>query len=278
AIGLSGVHESAHVSQPALAADQAALSVTPQSAASANAARADVDHREALSPVRRYSANLIAFLAAITCTFGNLAAYGQTNIKRLLAYSTIAHAGYLMMPVAAAIWLLDAGKDALAADALAALVFYVAVYFFMNLGAFAIVAFLRNRLRSEEIADYAGLVRHAPGLVLCFAVLLFSLVGLPPMAGFVAKFLIFVSLANAEMWTLLVIAGLNTALSLFYYLRVVKVMTIDPEPETRTPAVFPGLSWDTMFVVALTLPVLYFGIMFSGLSDLAHEAVKHLIT
>ena len=112
----------------------------------------------ALDRIRDYIAGVIAFLAAITCTFGNLAAYAQTNIKRLLAYSTIAHAGYMMMPAAAAVALV--GRDsAMAEQSVAALAFYVGVYLFMNLGAFAIVAFLRNAMRSEEIADYAGLIR-----------------------------------------------------------------------------------------------------------------------
>src|SRR4030095_8761778 len=119
-----------------------------------------------------------------TCTFGNLAAYGQTNIKRLLAYSTIAHAGYMMMPVAAVVAM--AGIDnAGAARGIARLAIYIAVYLFMNLGAFAVVAFLRNAMRSEEIADYAGLVRRCPLTVVCFSIILFCLVGLPPLSGFI---------------------------------------------------------------------------------------------
>ena len=111
--------------------------------------------KTALSPVRSFIACLIALIAAVTCTFGNLAAYGQTNIKRLLAYSTIAHAGYMMMPVAAAVVL--AGTNPRPRKRrIAAVPFYIGLYLFMNLGAFAIVAFLRNALRSEEIADYAG--------------------------------------------------------------------------------------------------------------------------
>src|SRR5690606_22955784 len=110
---------------------------------------------------------VVAFVAVITCTFGNLAAYGQTNIKRLLAYSTIAQAGYMMMPVASAMVL--AGTNAPAArDAISAVAFYAGAYVFMNLGAFAIVAFLRNMLHSEEIADYAGLLHRAPITVICF--------------------------------------------------------------------------------------------------------------
>ena len=189
-------------------------------------------------------------MAIITCTFGNLAAYGQTNIKRLLAYSTIAQAGYMIMPVPAAMVL--AGSDPQAASgAMASMAFYVGVYLFMNLGAFAVVAFLRNAIRSEEIADYAGLIRRSPIVVVCFSVILFSLIGLPPLAGFAGKLLIFSYLVQAKLWTVLVIGGLNTAISLFYYLRVVKVMTMDPEPENRLPVSFsfiPGT-----FVVAVTL-------------------------
>ncbi len=214
-------------------------------------------------------------MAVITCTFGNLAAYGQTNIKRLLAYSTIAHAGYMMMAVAAAVAL--AGKDPLGSeDALSALVLYISVYFFMNLCAFAIVAFLRNELHSEEIADYAGLIRRAPIVVVCFAIVLFSLVGLPPLGGFVAKARVFYALVEANLMTVLVIGGLNTALSLFYYLRVIKVMTMEPEPEQRLPISIPLLAGT--FVVALTIPVVVLGVSWEGLNLWAKQAVIHLIS
>src|SRR4029077_12636359 len=100
-------------------------------------------------------------VAIVTCTFGNLAAYGQRNIKRMLAYSTIAHAGFMMMPVAAAVAL--SGHDVAGArTAVSAVLFYATIYLFMNLGAFAIVAFLRNAMRSEEIKDYAGLIGRSP--------------------------------------------------------------------------------------------------------------------
>ena len=135
-------------------------------------------------------------MAAATCTLGNLAAYGQTNMKRLLAYSTIAHAGYLLMGVAAAAALAGVAP-AQAHDAVAALTLYLGTYLFMNLAAFAIVAVLRNQLRSEEIASYAGLVQTHPGIVVATVIVLVSLIGLPPLAGFVAKFLVFSSLVEA---------------------------------------------------------------------------------
>ncbi|HVX13950.1 MAG TPA: NADH-quinone oxidoreductase subunit N [Pirellulales bacterium] len=225
--------------------------------------------------VRRYVVGLIALLAALTCTFGNLAAYNQSNIKRLLAYSTIAHAGYMMMPVAAAIQL-SGENPAEAGDAIAALAFYVSTYLFTNLAAFAIVAFLRNTLRSEQIADYAGLIRRSPFLVICFATILISLIGLPPLAGFAAKFLVFGYLVNARLYVLLVIGGLNTALSLFYYLRVVKVMTIDPEPEDRLPANLSLVSPAGVYLALLTIPVVVLGIWFDGLNNWTRAATQSL--
>jgi NADH-quinone oxidoreductase subunit N len=227
----------------------------------------------ALAPAREYLWRVLAFVAAITCTFGNLAAYGQTNIKRLLAYSTIAQAGYMMMPVPAAMLLAGSDPEG-AAAAMSALVFYAGVYLFMNLGAFAVVAFLRNVLRSEDIADYAGLIRRAPITAICFSVILISLIGIPPLAGFFGKYQIFLALVSAKLWTLLVIAGLNTVVSLYYYLRVVKIMTIDPEPESRRPfamAFIPGT-----YVVLVSLPVIIFGVWPESLNALARVATGQL--
>jgi NADH-quinone oxidoreductase subunit N len=229
------------------------------------------DGNKALAPVRRFIAQLLAFVAVITCTFGNLAAYGQRNIKRLLAYSTIAHAGYMIMPVAAAVTLLDRSPAA-AQEALGALTLYIGVYLFMNLGAFAVVAFLRNAIRSELIEDYAGLIRRMPVLVICFSLILVSLIGLPPLAGFIGKLLIFAALTDAQMWTVLVIAGLNTAISLFYYLRVIKVMTMDPEPDSRLPVHMSFVP--STFVVLLTIPLVLLGLWWNDLyvwmRDVAH--------
>ena len=231
-----------------------------------------------LANVRHFVVYLVGAMAAVTCTLGNLAAYGQTNMKRLLAYSTIAHAGYLLMGVAAAVAMLGADPDG-CRRAVTALAFYLATYLFMNLGAFAIVAVLRNRLRSEEIASYAGLVRTNPGLVVAAAAVLVSLIGLPPLAGFVSKFLVFSSLvqairAGAEsplMLVLLVVGGLNTVISLFYYLRVLKVMTFDP-PAERGGEPFPLVSLSGAVVTALAVPVLVLGLFWSGLYDAALRA------
>lgn len=218
-----------------------------------------------LGGVRTFVGLLICIIAAVTCTFGNLTAYGQTNIKRMLAYSTIAHAGYMMMavPAALAAGAVDAGAGR---DAIAALGLYIATYVIMNLAAFAVVAFFRNSFGSEEISDYAGLVKRSPLIVILFSLTLFSLVGLPPLAGFLGKFAIFASLAQSFRLTgqthlmfLLVVGAINTAISLFYYLRVVKVMTIDPESDS-VPAkpmnVVSNLGAIYLFVLAIPIATL----------------------
>lgn len=197
---------------------------------------------------------LLMLLSAVTCTFGNLAAYGQTNMKRLLAYSTIAHAGYLMMPVAAAVSVIGTRPE-LAREAVAAMAFYATVYLFMNTAAFAATAFLRNAVGSEEIDDFAGLVRRSPGLAMCMIVVLFSLIGMPPLAGFSAKFTVFASLYRTEMLGLLLIGVLNTVLSLFYYLRVLKVMIFAPEGPRMQEARIPLLSAAGLYCLALTAPL-----------------------
>lgn len=244
--------------------------------ASGNSATAKVD--SPLAPVRSFIVYLLAIVSAVTCTFGNLAAYGQTNIKRMLAYSTIAHAGYMMMAVAAAVQL--TGTDAMSArKAVAALVFYLAVYVFMNLGAFAIVAFLRGAIGSEEITDYTGLIRSCPVVSVALIVILVSLIGIPPMAGFIGKFAIFAALVDAGgpiMMSLLVIAGFNTVISLIYYLRVAKIVSIDPEPETRGPVTFGILP--TAYVLVVAIPVLYYGIQPVRILEIARQATQQLFT
>ncbi len=241
----------------------------------------------ALEPIRSFTAKLIAFFSIITCTFGNLAAYGQNNLKRLLAYSTIAHAGYMMMPVAAAVAM--AGIDAAGAErAIAALAIYMAVYLFMNLAAFAVVALLRNAMRSEDVTDYAGLIRRSPLTVVCFAATLFSLIGLPPLSGFVGKFAIFAALVDGYqkveaaglpgfyLLLLLIVGGLNTAISLFYYLRVVKIMTIDDEPRDRPPLAYSDVSLGGAFLWVITLPTALLIISWDWLSQISLAAASQL--
>jgi NADH-quinone oxidoreductase subunit N len=183
----------------------------------------------------------------------------------------------MIMTIAAAVQLVGTNPDS-ARDAVAALVFYLTVYVFMNLGAFAIVAFLRGAIGSEEIADYAGLIRSAPVVSVALVTILVSLIGIPPLAGFVGKFAVFAALVNAGgplMIALLVIAAVNTVISLIYYLRVAKVVSMDPEPENRGPVTLGLLP--TAYVLIVALPVLIYGIRPARIFEVAQQAAQQLL-
>ncbi|MFH0980349.1 MAG: NADH-quinone oxidoreductase subunit N [Planctomycetota bacterium] len=180
---------------------------------------------------------VIGVLAMITCTVGNLSAYMQTSVKRLLAYSSIAHAGYMMM---AATVFIAAGAEK-TNDALSAVLFYVLVYLFMNLGAFGVTAMIIWSTGSDSIDAFTGLVRRSVWLAVPMLFCLISLVGLPPFGGFVAKYWLLYALAQQGQplhWILVIVAVLNTLLSLFFYLRIVKQMMLrdDDRPAVRAPA------------------------------------------
>jgi NADH-quinone oxidoreductase subunit N len=230
----------------------------------------------------------IGVVAAVTATFGNLAAYSQTNMKRLLAYSTIAHAGYMLMAVAALV-VLRAGAEENTAEyalrsarAVEGLLYYLAAYLFMNLGAFAITALIRNEIFSEEIDDYRGLGFQAPVLAVGLGLCLFSLVGLPPLGGFVGKLFVFASLYDAGkvhpmMWVILAIGGLNTVFSLFYYLRVLKTMYLMERPAGARVVRVPTWSTAGVFVLLVTVPLIWpLGIHVQLISRVARSAALAL--
>ena len=244
-----------------------------------------------LSPVFLYLGLAIGVVAAVTVTFGNLAAYSQSNIKRMLAYSTIAHAGYMLMAVSAMMVSLNAVEKIsdpnlrwnLAISAVEGLLFYLWVYMFMNLGAFAVVALIRNELFSEEIEDFGGLWTQSPALAVSMACCLFSLVGLPPFGGFVGKFMIFSSLWQTgsihwAMYGILIVAGMNTAISLFYYVRVLRVMFIKSAVEGGRRVTLKAFSGGGMFALGLAVLVLATGIFPDALSRTAHSVATVLFT
>jgi NADH-quinone oxidoreductase subunit N len=275
----------AKVSVTAEAGQQFVAKVDPPAAATTTKPTlSNEDRIKNLAPIRQFIVWVLAVMAMLTATFGNLAAYGQTNIKRMLAYSTIAHAGYMIMAVAAGLALAGTDNEK-AQKALAAVPFYLSTYLFMNLTAFGAVAYLRNTLRSEEFSAYSGLIRTNPGITICLSIALVSLIGLPPLAGFVGKLYIFAGLTEAMftapgyrglMLTMLVVAGVNTAISLYYYLRVVKIMTIDPLPADRPQPEFQLLSVQGIFLVAMTVPVVLLGIWFNQLTNLTIQVSRSL--
>ncbi len=262
--------------------DQPIASVEPSEQLDEGVARKAAKDAQ-LAPVRNFIGLLVAFFAIITTTFGNLAAYGQTNIKRMLAYSTIAHAGYMIMAICPLMALLGVDSSG-AENAASALLQYIVVYVFMNLGAFAIIAFLRNYIGSEEISDYSGMIKTRPVLVICLALIFFSLVGLPPLAGFLGKFAIFASITEAYTSTtqnyllvILVVAGINTAISLFYYLAVIKTMIMG-EPSTAKPVGNLEVGKvETAYVIAITAPTVLLIVCWESVAHVAQQAVVWFI-
>jgi len=192
-------------------------------------------------------------LAAITMTVGNLIALRQTNIVRLLAYSSVAQAGFMLVPVAVA-------GDAGAESALSSVVVYLLIYAAMNLGAFAVVMAVARKTRSGEISSYGGLFEYAPGLTVVMSIFLFSLAGIPPLAGWFAKFVVFKAVLDAgtaSAVTLGVIAAVNSVIALFYYASVARQMWMSPVPDDdRSPITVPApLTAALALTAAVTLVV-----------------------
>ena len=176
---------------------------------------------------------ILAVLAVLTMTIGNLAALGQTNVKRMLAYSSIAHAGYML----AGLSVLDN------TDGPAAVLFYLIGYLFMNLGAFSVLVALENTFGSCEMKDLRGAVRREPVLVVTLCIFLFSLTGLPPLGGFMGKWFIMLKLAESGHYGMIFWIGMNSVVSLFYYMTIAKTVAIDLPAETaasaeKTPAAY----------------------------------------
>jgi NADH-quinone oxidoreductase subunit N len=187
-------------------------------------------------------------LAAVSMTFGNLVALRQTNILRMLGYSSIAQGGFILAPFGAAISAGIVGAEL--EEAFFATVTYLLIYAFMNLGAFAVVIAVAKRIGSVEIRDWGGLFQYAPGLAGLTLVFFFSLAGVPPFAGWFAKFVMFRSLiAVGDGWTtaLAVIAVVNSVIAFVYYAKVVKAAWFDAVPENvlsgqaKTATVVPSL-------------------------------------
>ncbi|MGE5753304.1 MAG: NADH-quinone oxidoreductase subunit N [Deltaproteobacteria bacterium] len=205
---------------------------------------------------------LFAVLSAATMTVGNLVAVSQKNVKRLLAYSSIAHAGYMLM-----------GFVLLTPAGIQAILFYLVVYLFMNLGAFYVVILVANGTRSENISDYAGLGSRAPFAAVSLAIFLFALTGIPPFSGFIGKVYLFAEVINRGVYWLAVVAALNSVVSLYYYARIVKVMFLEDPVEKAELAVpvFPRA-----LLCLLAVPTLLLGIYWEPVIRVAANSVKLL--
>jgi NADH-quinone oxidoreductase subunit N len=165
-----------------------------------------------------------AILAILTMTIGNVVALQQTNIVRLLAYSSIAQAGYMLLPFA----VVEGGSPAVLRTAFAASLTYILIYSFMNIGAFAVVIAVSRKQPSNLISDYEGLAQREPGLAAAMALFLISLAGIPPLAGFWAKFFVFSAAINGNAAWLAAIMVVNSVVGLYYYLSVASKMYLRP--------------------------------------------------
>jgi NADH-quinone oxidoreductase subunit N len=196
-------------------------------------------------------------------TLGNFSALWQNNIKRMLAFSSIAHAGYMLL-----------GLVVFSNQGLIAILVYFFFYMFMNLGAFLVVMLIANKSGSENIEDYNGLGYTSPFLAASLTIFLVALTGLPPTAGFIGKLYIFIALVDAQMIAVAIIALLNTVISLYYYVRIMKHMYLSKAESNQLTIVPDKLTY--VLVLALLVPVLVFGLYFIPVIDLAKNCITIL--
>jgi NADH-quinone oxidoreductase subunit N len=212
---------------------------------------------------------VLAVLAALTMTVGNLAALRQTNLKRLLAYSSIAHAGYILVGLAA-------GSE----PGLSGVLFYLFAYAFMNVAAFAVIIavgrFDGSGEGGETLADFAGLAARKPGLAAVMVVFLLSLAGIPPLVGFLGKLYVFSAAVQADLVWLAIFGVINSVISAYYYLRVVVSMYMG-EGEPAEPAKDPVCLALQVGTGLAALAVVALGIWPAPIMDLAGVAVAALL-
>ena len=246
----------------------APTSVTALIATGSKAAVFAVLVRLLLSGVRAVQADWTAVLwvlAALTMTLGNVVAIAQSNLKRMLAYSSIAHVGYMLVGLAAG-----------GAAGAGAVLFYLLAYTFTTAGTFGVITLcVRAGEEAVDVRDYAGLGRRHPVLAFALALLLLSLVGIPPLAGFVGKFYLFGAAVRAGFVWLAVLGVLNSAVAAYYYLRVIVTMYMQ-EPDEQSASVAPSFAGGLALTIAV-IGVVLLGLMPAPFVDLAQVAVAPLL-
>ncbi len=204
---------------------------------------------------------IMAILSVLTMTLGNFVALWQTNMKRLLAYSSIAHAGYILMGV---VVMTDIGVTSV--------LVYFFVYMIMNLGAFLVVLMIANKTGTEEISKYDGIGHKAPLVSACMVIFLISLTGLPPTAGFLGKWAVFTAVLKSEFIWLAVVGVLNSVVSLYYYVKIFRNMYIRGFEEDNQIYEFSPGSY--ILLLLLAIPTLIFGVYFTPILNWAEYSVK----
>jgi NADH-quinone oxidoreductase subunit N len=213
---------------------------------------------------------LLLVSSMLTMTLGNLAALNQTNLKRLLAYSSIAHAGYVLM-----------GFVVRTDEGLRAMLFYLAAYYLMNLGAFLVVMWVADATGREDLEGYRGLAwRGGVFPAIAMTVFLFSLTGLPPFVGFIGKFYLFAAVVKEQFYVLAVVGVLNSVVSLYYYARIVRTMFLDFPAADDPPLRSPERSWIDRVVGVpgltgvLAVLTIAFGIYWAPLVEFADRSIR----
>jgi len=198
---------------------------------------------------------IIAILAVVTMTIGNLVAIQQDNVKRMLAYSSIAHAGYMLMVL-----------PMLSGEGIFAIMLYLLMYMLMNLGAFFVVIVVKNKTNGETFDDFKGLGWEMPIIGFVMALFMFSLTGLPPTAGFIGKFYLFAAVisAGSSFYWLAIVGVLNSVVSLYYYMRIVKVMYFEGSSYKNLVHANPLV---LIVLLCLALPTLILGIYWAPIVD-----------
>ena len=205
---------------------------------------------------------LVAVLAAATMTVGNLVAIQQSSVKRMLAYSSIAHAGYMMMAL-----------PIMSIQGIYGIMMYLVMYLFMNLGAFFVVIYIQGKTGGESYEDFNGLGWTMPFIGVVMALFMFALTGLPPTAGFIGKFYLFAAVIEAgpQFYWLAFFGVINSVISLYYYVRVVKHMFLDGEPSDNIS--MPSSNLVTVLLVFLAVPSLVLGVYWEPVANWINQSL-----
>ncbi len=229
---------------------------------------------------------LLAILAAVSMTAGNLIALAQSNIRRLLGYSTIAHAGYILVGVAAVSRAADPGASGggFMTFGPSSVLFYLVAYAAANLTAFFAILAVHSRIGSDLIEDYGGVFRRFPFLAIALAVAVVALIGVPPTGIFVGKIYLFLAAVNSDLAWLAAVGAVNSVISAYYYVRIIRVMFLAPESEAVSAVGMGGIQSRTARVSPLTLAAVamslaatvFLGILFGPVVQAAEGAVSAL--
>ncbi|HEY3291507.1 MAG TPA: NADH-quinone oxidoreductase subunit N [Anaerolineae bacterium] len=216
-------------------------------------------------------------VAILTMFLGNLLAITQTSVKRMLAYSSVAQAGYILIGVTALAYAASRGEinDAMP-NAIASVIFYIATYMLTNIGAFAVVGLVAQRVGGDSLKDFNGLARRSPYLALAMVAVLLSLTGAPPLVGFVGKLFLFRSAVNENLVGLVVVGVINVLISVFYYLGVVRAMYVDRSTNEARQFAIPKVTGWVVFITSGA--VLLITVASTPLWDLALAAARSLQT